>query len=113
MINAREARELVESSKVKMTARLDVIGKQIETAATLGERHIYLVDYTGQDKAFDVVCPSYHGPELTALQRLIKKELDRLGFGMIIEKYEAKVGGGLGSNEDSRTETAYRLKVSW
>ena len=112
MINAREARELVELSKTKMTARLDVIGKQIETAATLGDRHIYLVDH--YDKAYEVNKDPYRTADLTPLQRLIKKELDRLGFGMIIEEYDIKIGGGLGSlDEPARDGKAYRLKVSW
>lgn len=111
MINAREARELVELSKVKMTARLEVIGVQIETAATLGERHIYLVDH--YDKAYEVDKDPYRSADLTPLQKLIKKELDRLGFSMSIEEYDITIGGGLGSLEPGKPGKAHRLKVSW
>lgn len=114
MINAREARELVELSEAAMTRRLELLGEKITEAAKLGNREIWLTSALPYHKEFEVEKKPYYPAEFTPLQRLLEKELKRLGFAMKIEDREVKIGGGLGSMDDApRNEMLPYIKVSW
>ena len=114
MINAREARELVEQSLVVMEKRLNQIGEKIKEAATLGKREIWLTTALPYHKEFEVEYQPYRSAEFTPLQRLIEKELKRLGYEMKIELRETKIGGGFKSLDgESKIEMHPYIKVSW
>jgi hypothetical protein len=114
MINARQARELVEQSSARMEKRLEQIGEKIEEAAGLGKTELWLFDSLPYHKEFEVVEISYRNPDFTPIQRLIKKELERLGYSFKIEQREVTIGGGLGSlDEPSRIEKHPYIRVTW
>jgi hypothetical protein len=114
MINARQAREMVEQSSIVMETRLEQISEKIIEASMLGKRELWLTDALPYHKEFEVVEISYRNPEFTPLQRLIKTEMERFGYTVKIEEREVKIGGGLGSlDEPSRLEKCPYIRVTW
>ena len=114
MITARQAREMVEQSSIVMETRLEQISEKIIEASMLGKSELWLTDALPYHKEFEVVEISYRNPEFTPLQRLIKTEMERLGYSFKIEQREIKIGGGLGSlDEPSRLEMLPYIRVTW
>jgi hypothetical protein len=117
-INAREARELVESSAKLLEQRLDMVCEAIRKEATLGSKELLLYPYMfgmfGNASWMVVEKPSaYQSPEMTPVQRLVKKELERLGFTVDIYTYDITLGGGLGDPEPGRPGKAYAIRICW
>jgi hypothetical protein len=113
LINAMQARELVEQSKDVLDKRLEKISDKIREAATLGKRELYLADVLYHDDWVNVEHQSYRTPEFTPVQRQIEKEMKRLGFVMGIAMREVKVGGGLGSMGEVKYENHPYLLIKW
>ena len=114
MITARQAREMVEQSSIVMETRLEQISEKIIEASMLGKSELWLTDALPYHKEFEVVEISYRNPEFTPLQRLIKTEMERLGYSFKIEQREIKIGGGLGSlDEPARLEMLPYIRVTW
>ncbi len=113
LINAREARELVEQSKDVLDKRLEKISDKIREAATLGKRELYLADVIYHDDWVNVEMKPFYPPEFTPVQRLIEKEMKRLGFTMGIAMREVKVGGGLGSTDEGKFENHPYILIKW
>jgi len=76
MINAKEARELVEQSDTVLKNRLEHIDTWIRSEASLGKREVLLKDYLYHSDWMKVEKRPYHDPEFTPVQRLIKVELE-------------------------------------
>ena len=114
MINARQARELVEQSEASMTRRLEQIGEKITEAAKLGKRELWLSSALPYHKEFEVEKKPFYPAEFTPLQRLIEQELKRLGFVMKIEDRETKIGGGFKSMDtETKIEMCPYIRVTW
>jgi hypothetical protein len=114
MITAKEARELVEQSDTVLKNRLEYIDTLIRAEASLGRREILLKDYLYHSDWMKVEKRPYHDPEFTPVQRLIKVELEKLGFTVDIHGYPITIGGGLGSMDDKPREgTDYAIRVRW
>lgn len=114
MINARQAREMVEQSSIVMETRLEQISEKIIEASMLGKRELWLTDALPYHKEFEVEYQSYRAAEFTPLQRLLAKEMERFGYTVKIEDREVKIGGGLGSlDEPSRMEMHPYIRVTW
>jgi hypothetical protein len=114
MINAKEARELVEQSESALQKRLDRISALIRTEATLGKREVLLKDYFYHEDWMKVEKKPCYEPEFTPVQRLAKVELEKLGFMVDIHGYPITIGGGLGSMDDKPSEgTDYVIRVRW
>jgi hypothetical protein len=114
MITAKEAREMVEQSDATVKKRLECVDKLVRSEATLGKRevllnhYLYLSDWVKVDKR------PYRDPEFTPVQRLLKVELEKLGFTVDIHGYPITIGGGLGSVDDKPCEgTGYAIRVRW
>ena len=113
-INAREARELVESSTKVLEQRVDTVCNAIREQATLGSKELMLYSYMyGNAKWLEVEKQPYYEPEFTPVQKLVKKELERLGFTVDIHTYDIQIGGGLGDPEPSRPGVAHAIRVRW
>ena len=114
-INAREARELVESSAKLLEQRLETVCEAIRKVATLGTKELLLYPYMFGNAAWMVVeNPGLYGsPEMTPVQKLLKKELERLGFTVGIHTYNITVGGGSGDPDPGRPGKAYVIRVTW
>lgn len=114
MINSKEARELVEQSDAGMKRRLEHIDALIRTEASLGKREVLLKDYLFHEDWMKVDKRPYREPEFTPIQRLVKVELESLGFTVDIHGYPVTIGGGLGSmGEEPREGTDYAIRVRW
>ena len=114
MINAKEARELVEQSDATVKKRLECIDILVSSAATLGKREVLLKDYLYHSDWMKVEKESFYEPEFTPVQRLIKVELEKLGFTVDIHGYPITIGGGLGSMDDKPREGHdYAIRVRW
>lgn len=113
LINAREARELVEQSKDVLDKRLEKISEKIREAATLGKRELYLADVIYHDDWVNVEKKPFYPPEFTPVQRLIEKEMKRLGFTMGIVMREVKVGGGFKSMDETKFEDHPYILIKW
>lgn len=115
MINARQARELSDLSVTNINKRVEAIGEHIRKAAELGERFVIPQDkmYTESDKWLRVDTQPYRHAEFTPMQKLVSKELDRLGFTVRLLVRTIKVGGGLGSMEEARDEPQHYIEVRW
>jgi hypothetical protein len=114
MITAKEARELVEQSDATVKKRLEYIDTLIRAEAALGKREVLLKDYLYHSDWMKVEKRPYHDPEFTPVQRLIKVELEKLGFTVDIHGYPVTIGGGLGSMDDKPREgTDYAIRVKW
>lgn len=115
VINAREARELVESSTKLLEQRLDMVCEAIRKEATLGSKELLLYPYMfGNASWMEVEKPSaYQSPEMTPVQKMVKKELERLGFTVDIYTYDITVGGGLGDPEPGRPGKARTIRIRW
>ena len=114
MINAKEARELVEQSDTVLKNRLEHIDTWIRSEASLGKREVLLKDYLYHSDWMKVEKRPYHDPEFTPVQRLIKVELEKLGFTVDIHGYPITIGGGLSSmGEEPREGTDYAIRVKW
>jgi hypothetical protein len=114
MINAKEARELVEQSDATVKKRLEHIGTLIRAEASFGEREVLLKDYLYHEDWMKVEKNSYREPEFTPVQRLVKTELEKVGFTVDIHGYPITIGGGLGSMDDKPREgTDYAIRVRW
>ena len=113
LINAMQARELVEQSKEVLDKRLEKISDKIREAATLGKRELYLADVLYHDDWVNVEHQSYQTPEFTPVQRLIEKEMKRLGFAMGIAMREVKVGGGFKSMDETKFENHPYILIKW
>jgi hypothetical protein len=113
MITAKEALELVEQSEMAMTRRMNQIGERIRETAMLGKRELWMTSAVPYQKEFEVEENPYQTPVLTPLQRLIEKELSKLGYSMKIVQREVTIGGGLGSIEEPRQEMRPYIRISW
>jgi hypothetical protein len=114
MINAKEARELVEQSDAGVKRRLDHIEVLIRTEASLGKREVLLKDYLYHEDWMKVEKNPCYEPEFTPVQRLVRTELEKAGFTVDIHGYPITIGGGLGSmDEEPRVGTAYSIRVRW
>jgi hypothetical protein len=114
MITAKEAREMVEQSDATVKKRLECIDILVSSAATLGKREVLLKHYLYHDDWMKVEKESFYDPEFTPVQRLIKVELEKLGFTVDIHEYPITIGGGLGSMDDEPREgTNYAIRVRW
>jgi hypothetical protein len=114
MITAKEARELVEQSDATVKKRLECIDILVSSAATLGKREVLLKDYLYHSDWMKVEKRPYHDPEFTPVQRLVKVELEKLGFTVDIHGYPVTIGGGLSSmGEEPREGTDYAIRVKW
>jgi hypothetical protein len=114
MITAKEARELVEQSESALQKRLDRIAALIRTEATLGKREVLLKDYIYHEDWMKVEKKPYRDPEFTPVQRLVKTELEKVGFTVDIHGYPITIGGGLSSmGEEPREGTGYAIRVRW
>jgi hypothetical protein len=114
MINAKEARELVEQSDTVLKNRLDSIEVLIQSAASLGKREVLLKEYLYHADWMKVEKQPFYEPEFTPTQRLVKVELEKLGFTVDIHGYPITIGGGLGSmDEEPREGTSYAIRVRW
>jgi hypothetical protein len=116
MINAKEARQLVETSKEVMTKRLDRIGEKIEDAAKLGKSEIVLDHALPHDEVYKVNKKDFYPAELTEVQRLLKKELEAYPLSYIVSVIEQKHDGrgGLGCMDDEPVPfSTWHIKVSW
>jgi hypothetical protein len=112
MITAKEARELVEQSDAIVKKRLEYIDTLIRAEASLGRREVLLKDYIFHEDWMKVEKKPYH--DFTPVQRLIKVELEKLGFTVDIHGYPITIGGGLGSMDDKPREgTDYAIRVKW
>jgi hypothetical protein len=114
MINAKEARELVEQSAAGVQRRLEHIDVLIRTEASLGKREVLLKDYIYHEDWMKVEKTPCYEPEFTPVQRLDKAELEKVGFTVDIHGYPITIGGGLGSmGEEPREGTNYAIRVRW
>lgn len=114
MINAKEARELVEQSDAVLKNRLERIDTLIRSEASLGKREVLLKDYLYHSDWMKVEEKSFYDPEFTPVQRLVKTELEKVGFTVDIHGYPITIGGGLGSMDDEPREgTSYAIRVRW
>jgi hypothetical protein len=114
MITAKEARELVEQSDTGVKRRLECIDILVRSAAALGRREVLLKDYLYHSDWMKVEKNPYRDPEFTPVQRLVKTELEKLGFTVDIHGYPITIGGGLGSmDEEPREGTNYAIRVRW
>ena len=114
MINATEARILVEHSEAELNKRLQTINIKIEQAAKLGKREIWLdMELPGYTE-FKVLERPFNEPELTPVQRLVKDGLSAIGFTMKIATRETRIGGGLGSMDDEiEIKHLPYIKIGW
>jgi hypothetical protein len=114
MINAKEARELVEQSDAILKQRLDSIEVLIQSAASLGKREVLLKEYLYHADWMKVEEKPFYEPEFTPVQQLVKTELEKVGFTVDIHGYPIIIGGGLGSmDEEPREGTDYAIRVRW
>ena len=114
MITAKEARELVEQSDAGVKRRLEHIEVLIRKEASLGRREVLLKDYIYHEDWMKVEKESFYDPEFTPVQRLIKVELEKVGFTVDIHGYPITIGGGLGSMDDKPREGHdYAIRVRW
>ena len=114
-INAREARELVESSTKVLTSRVEYICDKIREEATLGSSELVLKSYLHQNaKWMEIEKKPFYAPEFTAVQKQVEKELKRLGFSVDLHTYTIQIGGGFKSMDDEvREENAFAMRVRW
>jgi hypothetical protein len=114
MITAKEARELVEQSDASVKRRLDRISALIRAEASLGRREVLLKDYIYHEDWMKVEKNPYRDPEFTPVQRLVKTELEKVGFTVDIHGYPITIGGGFKSMDDETREgTGYAIRVRW
>jgi hypothetical protein len=114
MITAKEARELVEQSDATVKKRLECIDILIRTEASLGKREVLLKDYLYHEDWMKINKRPYQDPEFTPVQRLVKVELEKVGFTVDIHGYPITIGGGLGSMDDKPREGHdYAIRVRW
>jgi hypothetical protein len=114
MINAKEARELVEQSESALQKRLDRISALIRTEASLGKREVLLKDYLYHEDWMKIEKKPFREPEFTPAQQLVEVELEKVGFTVDIHGYPITIGGGLGSMDDKPREgTDYAIRVRW
>jgi hypothetical protein len=116
MINANEARALVEQSAELMEKYIEDLGKVIEWEALLGKSFVFPSNTIGLQfrTIYEVDSEPYRTTELTPLQRLLQAKLKEFGYAMQLEKQEVKIGGGLGSMDDEvRKEMHDYIKISW
>lgn len=115
MITAKEARELVEQSEANITWYLERLGAVITEQANLGNKVLYPRHASGcGHDIFEVEKRPYRAAEMTGIQKKIAERLKTYGYGVTLEEYTVRVGGGLGSMDDEvREEPASRFKIAW
>jgi hypothetical protein len=114
MITAKDARALVEESDAILKQRLDRIDALIRTEASLGKRELLLKEYLYREEWMKVEKQPFYEPEFTPAQRLVKDDLEMMGFNVDIKGYPITIGGGLGSmDEEPREGTSYAIRVRW
>ena len=112
MIDAKQARGIVEECSVITQQRLAKIGAMIEVEARLGKStlDLRLVD----SALYELIKPPYRNVELNPSQRRIKAELEKLGYRVQTVSYTYTAGGGLGNiDDDAREETGYKIQITW
>ena len=114
LISAREARALVEQSQVLMEKYLTDLGKVIEREARLGETFVWPASTIGLQfrTLYEVDSAQYRRAEMTAVQRLIAAELQKLGYQMHLESKMVRVGHAM-DDEGVREESREYIKISW
>lgn len=114
MITAKEARALVVQSDAAVKNHVAFTAALIQTEASLGKREVLLKDYLYYSDWMKVEKKPYYEPEFTPVQRLVKTELEKLGFTVDIHGYPITIGGGLSSmGEEPREGTNYAIRVRW
>lgn len=115
MINAREARELVESSTKMLNDRVELVCGEIRKAATLGSSELILKSYLfGNAKWMEIEKKPFYAPEFTPVQKQVEKELKRLGFTVDLHTYKVQIGGGFKSMDvEVREEDEFAMRVRW
>ena len=118
MINAKEARALVEQSAVLMEKYLEDLSDAITALAKLGKSSFvpeceYSVNLRFRD-IWSAKRADYRATEFTPLQKLLQAELQAHGYSMTFEKREVQIGGGLGSMDDEvKHEMRDYIKIGW
>jgi hypothetical protein len=73
-----------------------------------------LKDYIYHEDWMKINKRSYQDPEFTPVQRLVKVELEKVGFTVDIHGYPITIGGGFKSMDDETREgTGYAIRVRW
>ncbi|WP_396190649.1 hypothetical protein, partial [Flavobacterium sp.] len=93
LINAREARELSENSNINVMKQVERICKEIRKAAEMGERSLIPIEVMPHDDWLKIERESFKHADFTPFQNLVRKELVRLMFGVMIRSREIKIGG--------------------
>jgi hypothetical protein len=113
MINAREARTLAEESTVQVAKRVERIGENIRKQAELGARELLLKHYLFNEPWMEIERRPFNAPDYTPIQRLVKKELERVGFTVDIACEMVTIGGGFKSMEAGHEEEQSFIRVRW
>jgi len=115
MISASEAKKLVDQSEKSMAFRMSAISQVIEREAQLGNTSIIL-DLTvglGHFAEFKVKKEPYHPESYTPLQKLIKAELEKNGYGVHIIKKHNSGRSSFNQMEDPEPFDSYHIEVNW
>ena len=113
-INAKEARELVETSTKVLEQRVETVCKAIRKEAELGSNELLLKSYLyGNAQWVEIEKHPYYEPEFTPVQLLVKKELEKLGFTVDIYSYDIIIGGGPLCMDEGKPGKAYAIRVRW
>jgi hypothetical protein len=112
MITAKQARENADLSDANVTNQVELLCHEIEKLSKEGARKYHPVN--GYHNFFDIGKYDFRPAEYTKVQRLVKAELEKLGFTLriVTEQHDGK-GGLCQLNDDPKPFTTHKVEISW
>jgi hypothetical protein len=115
MITAQQARENAEQSAITIVNEVERLGKWIDKVSKEGDRKYRPGQGFCHNEFFKLAgAYEYRTAEMSKPQRLVKAELEKLGFTVRIITEEHDGLGGLGNMEtEPKPFKTHQVEISW
>jgi hypothetical protein len=114
MITAQQARENAELCDTNVTKQVQMLCNEIEKQSKEGARKYRPGTGFCHNEFFNIDKYAYRPAEYTKVQRLVKAELEKLGFTLRIVTEQNDGKGGLCQlDDDPKPFTTHEVEISW
>jgi hypothetical protein len=112
MITAQQARENADLSDANVTNQVELLCREIEKLSKEGARKYHPIN--GYNTFFKIDKAAYRPAEYTKVQRLVKAELEKLGFTLrIVTEQHDGLGGFKNMETEPKPFTTHKVEISW